>query len=160
MNIKDLLGCTWKLAWENRYGKLKRINLAEFWAGSLERCNGRSYVLVLGFGFGYKGASPGSAGLCSFQAILWLNSGGSVCRLCVWLVWRCVKIGLICCCWFVDEIRRVRCPVSGFRWYVPNGGLVWTTQLCCWWLWYIIVGLDGQNNPNTGLLWKAHFLYY
>ena len=26
---------------------------------------------------------------------------------------------------FVDEIRRVQCPLSGFRWYVPSGGLVW-----------------------------------
>jgi hypothetical protein len=56
----------------------------------LERWDGRSDVLVLGFGVGFEGASSGSAGLCSFQAILWLISGGPVCGLCVWLVWRCV----------------------------------------------------------------------
>jgi hypothetical protein len=84
---------------------------------------------VLGFGAGIEGASSGSAALCSFQTILWLISGGPVCGLCVWLVWRCVKIGRVCCCGFVDEIRRVRCPVSGFRWYVPSGGLVWNLDV-------------------------------
>jgi hypothetical protein len=73
----------------------------------------------------FEGASSGSAGQCSFQAILWLISGGPVCGLCVWLVWCCVKIGRVCCCGFVDGIRRVRCPASGFHCYVPSGGLVW-----------------------------------
>jgi len=75
--------------------KRKHVNSAEFRAGSLECWDGRSYVLVLGFGVGLEGASSGSAGLCSFQAILWLISGGPVCGLCVW---QCVKIGLVCCC--------------------------------------------------------------
>jgi hypothetical protein len=97
MNIKDFLGLTWKLAWENRHGKRKHVNSAEFRAGSLGRWDGRSDVLVLGFGVDFEGASSGSAGLCSFQAILWLISGGPVCGLCVWLVWRCLKIGLVCC---------------------------------------------------------------
>ena len=67
-------------------------------------------------------------------------------------MWRCVKIGLVCCCLVEREGKKdvmnvcvcvlvgvvggvltgllmrsgeVRCPVSGFRWYVPSGGLVW-----------------------------------
>ena len=44
-------------------------------------------------------------------------------------MWRCVKSGRVCCCGFVDEIRRgavssVRTPLVCAR-GVPSGGLVW-----------------------------------
>jgi hypothetical protein len=71
MNIKDFFRLNLETGMGNRHGKRKHLNSAEFWAGSLKRWDGRSYVLVLGFGVGFEGASSGSAGLCSFLAILW-----------------------------------------------------------------------------------------
>jgi len=44
--------------------------LAEFRAGSLERWDGQSDVLVLSFGVGFEGASSGSEGLVAFRFFL------------------------------------------------------------------------------------------
>jgi hypothetical protein len=62
---------------KNRHGKRKLVNPAEFRAGSLERWDDQSDVLVLSFGVGFEGASSGSVGLVAFR-FLFLISGGPV----------------------------------------------------------------------------------
>ena len=54
---------------ENRHGKRKLVNSAEFWAGSLECWDGQSDVLVLSFGIGFEGASSGSVGFVAFRPL-------------------------------------------------------------------------------------------
>jgi hypothetical protein len=58
---------------KNRHGKRKHVNSAEFRAGSLERWDGRSDVLVLSCGVGFEGASSGSVGLVAFRFFFMVN---------------------------------------------------------------------------------------
>jgi hypothetical protein len=61
---------------------------------------------------------------CSFQAIFVVNLRWPGMRaVCVGLVWQCVKIGLVCCCGFADEIWRgavssVRIPLVCSEWWL------------------------------------------
>jgi len=52
---------------KNRHGERKFVNSAEFRAGSLERWDVQSDVLVLSFGAGFEGTSSGSVGLVAFR---------------------------------------------------------------------------------------------
>jgi hypothetical protein len=52
---------------KNRHEKRKLVNRAEFRAGSLERWDGQSDVLVLSFGVGFEGASSGYVCLVAFR---------------------------------------------------------------------------------------------
>ena len=60
MNLETGMG-------ENRHWKRKLVNSEEFRAGSLERWDGQSDVLVLSFGVGFEGASSCSVGLLDFR---------------------------------------------------------------------------------------------
>ena len=63
--------------------------------------------------------------------------------LCVWLVWRCVKIGQVCFCGFVGEIWRG--AVSSVR--IPLVCSEWWLGVESWWEWHnsFTGGWDGTE---------------